>query len=117
MRLGIMFDAQDGMTWERWKFLTARVEDLGYESLWRSDHLFSIVGQLQRPALEAWVSLAYLATGTKRIRFGTLVSPMTFRHPSLLALTSAAVDVLSGGRLEVGLGAGWESAEHGLFWV
>ena len=117
MKLGVMFDAQDGMTWDRWAHLAAQAERLGFESLWRSDHLFSVVGRPQRPALEAWASLTYLATATKRLRFGTLVSPVTFRHPSVLALTAAAVDELSGGRLEVGLGAGWEAVEHEAFGI
>jgi F420-dependent oxidoreductase-like protein len=117
VKVGVDVEGQDGLTWERWRHLAARVEELGYESLWRSDHFCSVVGRVERPALEAWTSLAYLATATSRIRFGPLVTPVTFRHPSLLALTAAAVDELSGGRLEVGLGAGWEAHEHEAFGV
>ena len=61
MRVGIMFDAQDGMTWGLWERLASMVEALGYESLWRSDHLFSIVGRPERQTIEAWTSLTFLA--------------------------------------------------------
>jgi F420-dependent oxidoreductase-like protein len=117
MKVGFMVDAQDGLTWERWQRLAVQAEEMGYESLWRSDHLVSVVGRFERPALEAWASLTYLATATKRLRFGALVTPVTFRHPSLLALMAAAVDVLSGGRLEVGMGIGWEPREHEAFGI
>lgn len=114
-KIGVDVEAQDGMTWDLWHTLATRVEELGYESLWRADHLFSVAGRHERPALEAWTSLTYLATATSRIRFGTLVSPMTFRHPAVLAVTASAIDALSGGRLEVGLGAGWHEDEHAAF--
>ena len=117
MKIGVQFEVQDGVGWNRWRELAARVDELGYESLWRSDHLFSVVGDLTKTGIETWTSLTYLATATSRIRFGPLVSPMTFRHPSLLALQAAAVDELSGGRLEVGVGAGWEPREHESFGV
>lgn len=117
MKVGIDVEPQEGMTWERWAELARRVEELGFESLWRSDHLFSVVGQVQRPALEAWTSLTYLATATSRIRFGTLVTPVTFRDPAVFALTAAAIDALAGGRLEVGLGVGWNRAEHEAFGI
>src|SRR5579875_3588733 len=93
------------------------VEGLGFESLWRSDHLFSLYDVPTRPGLDAWASLAVLALTTRRIRFGPLVSPITFRHPSILAREAAAVDVLSGGRLELGLGAGWHAREHQAFGI
>jgi F420-dependent oxidoreductase-like protein len=117
MKLGVMYDAQDGMTWELWQRAAAQAEALGFESLWRSDHLFSVVNRPERPALEAWTSLTYVATATRRLRFGPLVSPITLRHPALLALAAASVDVLSGGRLELGLGAGWDEHEHRAFGV
>jgi F420-dependent oxidoreductase-like protein len=117
VNVGVDFEGQDGLTWDRWRYLAQRVEELGFESLWRSDHLVSVVGRGERESIEAWTSLAYLATATTRLRFGTLVSPTTFRHPSLLALQAAAIDQLSGGRLEVGLGAGWDVDEHASFGV
>lgn len=117
MRIGIMIEAQEGLTWERWFALADRVESLGLEGLWRSDHFFSLMGQTQRPALECWSTLMALAQRTSRIRFGPLVSPMTFRHPALLARMAAAVDGLSNGRLVLGVGAGWNEAEHEAFGI
>jgi F420-dependent oxidoreductase-like protein len=117
MRIGVMIEAQEGLTWERWFRLAERVESLGLDSLWRSDHFFSLSGHHDRPALECWTSLTALAQRTKRIRFGPLVSPMTFRHPALLARMAAAVDGLSDGRLVLGVGAGWTEAEHAAFGI
>jgi F420-dependent oxidoreductase-like protein len=90
---------------------------LGFHSLWRSDHFFSLMGDVRQPALETWVSLAIAAQETKRIRLGPLVCSMTFRHPALLARMAAQVDQLSGGRLEVGVGAGWNVPEHEAFGI
>ena len=117
MRIGIMLEAQEGLTWEHWFAIADRVESLGLEGLWRSDHFFSLMGQTQRPALECWSALTTLAQRTSRIRFGPLVSPMTFRHPALLARMAAAVDRLSNGRLVLGVGAGWNQAEHDAFGI
>jgi F420-dependent oxidoreductase-like protein len=110
-----MIEGQEGLTWERWFRIADGVESLGLDSLWRSDHFFSLMGHPERPALECWTSLTALAGRTRRIRFGPLVSPMTFRHPALLARMSAAVDGLSNGRLVLGVGAGWNDAEHQAF--
>src|SRR5262245_44303609 len=90
------------------------VEQLWFASLWRSDHLMSMQDS-EREALETWVSLSVVATETQRIRFGPLVCPMTFRHPSIVARMAASVDQLSGGRLTLGLGVGWNEHEHQLF--
>jgi F420-dependent oxidoreductase-like protein len=116
-RIGLMIEGQEGLTWERWRRLADAVDRLGYESLWRSDHLFSLFGVATRPGLDTWPSLTYLAATTRRIRFGPLVCPITFRHPSMLAREAAAVDVLSDGRLELGLGAGWHDGEHQAFGI
>ena len=88
-----MIEAQEGLTWDRWFRIADRVESLGLDSLWRSDHFFSLMGHPERPALECWTSLTALAQRTKRIGFGPLVSPMTFRHPALLARMASAVDM------------------------
>ena len=117
MKVGIMIEGQEGLTWERWFRLAQTAEDLGYESLCRSDHLTGLGGASKRPSLETWTSLTALATRTRRIRFGPLVSPLTFYHPALLAKMAAAVDGLSGGRLDLGLGAGWNEHEHTMFGV
>ncbi|HEY8491228.1 MAG TPA: TIGR03560 family F420-dependent LLM class oxidoreductase [Dehalococcoidia bacterium] len=116
-KLGIMIEGQEGLTWERWRSIARRVEELGYESLWRSDHLFSLFGRAERESLETFVSLVLVAQETRRIRFGPLVTSITFRHPAMLARMAAAVDVLSGGRLELGMGAGWHQREHEAFGI
>lgn len=117
MQLGVMIEGQEGLNWERWRHLVARAEELGFESLWRSDHFFSLMGQSDRDALETWTSLVDLAARSTRLRFGPLVCSMTFRHPALLARMSAAVDTLSDGRLVLGVGAGWNVAEHEAFGI
>src|ERR1700682_1888033 len=85
MRIGVMLEGQEGLTWDRWFRIADRVESLGLDSLWRSDHFFSLMGHPERAALECWTSLTALAQRTQRFQFGPLVSPMTFRHPALLA--------------------------------
>ena len=117
MKVGIMIEGQEGLTWERWFRLAQAAEDLGYDSLCRSDHLTGLGGDARRPSLETWTSLTALALRTRRIRFGPMVSPLTFYHPALLAKMAAAVDTLSGGRLDLGLGAGWNEHEHRMFGV
>src|SRR5215216_2036408 len=114
MQLGVMLEGQDGLTWDLWRRIMARVEELGFESLWCSDHFMSIVDS-NRDALETWVALTLTAAETTRLRFGPLVCPMTFRHPSLLARMAAAVDQLSDGRLVLGVGAGWNEREHAAY--
>src|SRR5207253_3601823 len=107
MKIAVMIEAQEGLTWEHWFRIADRVEQLGLDSLWRSDHFFSLSGDPQRPALECWTSLTALAQRTRRIRLGPLATPTTFRPPALLARMAAAVDRLSDGRLVLGVGAGW----------
>jgi len=117
MRVGIMIEGQEGLTWERWFRLADAAESLGYESLCRSDHLTGLGGDSRRPSLDTWASLTALATRTRRIRFGPMVSPITFYHPALLGKLATAVDLLSGGRLDLGIGAGWNEYEHAMFGV
>jgi F420-dependent oxidoreductase-like protein len=114
MDIAIMIEGQNGLTWPRWQKLAAAVEDLGFAGLYRSDH-FTNAQPPDQDSLELWVSLTWLASHTKRIEFGSLVSPVSFRHPALTARMAAAVDDLSGGRLTLGLGAGWQEREHHLF--
>lgn len=115
--LGIMIEGQEDLTWGRFFTIAEHVEALGFASLFRSDHLTSLEGFHQRSALALWPSLTALAMQTKRIRFGPMVCSMTFRHPIMVAKMAAAVDVLSGGRLDLGLGAGWYQGEHHMFGV
>ena len=112
MQLRIFVEGQDGITWERWVEIAQLCETLGFDGLFRSDHVTSVVNGEERDCLEAWTVLAGLAAVTTRLRLGTLVSPATYRHPSMLAKEFATVDAISGGRAELGLGAGWHKGEH-----
>jgi F420-dependent oxidoreductase-like protein len=112
--ISIMIEGQDGLTWPRWKRLVAEVEALGFAGLYRSDH-FTNAEPPDKESLELIVALTYLADRTRRIRFGSLVAPLSFRHPTLLARQAAALDDLSGGRMILGVGAGWQDREHTLF--
>ncbi|MFN8452710.1 MAG: TIGR03560 family F420-dependent LLM class oxidoreductase [Anaerolineae bacterium] len=114
--IGLMLEGQMGLTWERWRRILNAAEDLDYQCVFRSDH-FTNSAPPDEESLEAWASLTYAATETSFIEFGTLVSPVTFRHPAVLVRTAAAVDDLSGGRLVFGLGAGWNEREHQTFGV
>ena len=112
MRVCLMIEGQEDVTWEQWLALAGACEEHGLEALFRSDHYESVMGMRERGSLDAWATLAALAARTSRIRLGTLVSPATFRHPSVLAKSVATVDHVSGGRVELGLGAGWHEGEH-----
>jgi F420-dependent oxidoreductase-like protein len=107
-----MVEGQEGVTWDDWVALARATEELGFEALFRSDHYGPVVGERELGSLDAWATLAALAAVTERIRLGTLVSPATFRHPSVLAKSAVTVDHISGGRVELGMGAGWNEAEH-----
>lgn len=109
-----MVEGQEGVAWADWAALAAACEAHGFEGLFRSDHYLS-PSHPDRGALDAWATLAALAARTSTIRLGTLVSPVTFRHASVLAKNVVTVDHVSGGRVEVGLGAGWMEAEHARF--
>ena len=110
-----MIEGQEGVTWEHWLALAQTAERLGFEALVRSDHYFSAQGVAGRGSTDAWTLLGALAARTERIRLGTLVSPVTFRPPSVLAKSAATVDEISGGRVEIGMGAGWWTEEHTQF--
>lgn len=111
IEVAIMLEGQNGLTWLRWQRLARAVEDLGFIGLYRSDH-YTNANPPDKESLELWVSLTWLASHTQRIEFGPLVSPVSFRHPTMTARMAAAVDDLSGGRLTLGLGAGWQEREH-----
>jgi F420-dependent oxidoreductase-like protein len=115
MRVCLMIEGQEDVTWDQWLALAGACEDHGLEGLFRSDHYGPLMGDPERGSLDAWTTLAGLAARTSRIRLGTLVSPVTFRHPSVLAKSAVTVDHISGGRVELGLGAGWYEAEHRAF--
>jgi F420-dependent oxidoreductase-like protein len=111
MRLGLMIEGQEGVTWDDWVRLARLTEENGLEGLFRSDHYTAII-RPDADAHDAWATLAGLAAVTERIRLGTMVSPATFRHPSVLARMAVTVDHISGGRVEVGMGSGWYEREH-----
>lgn len=112
--VSIQIEGQNGLTWPRWKKLVDAVEVAGFAGLFRSDH-FTNGNPPDKESLEMIVSLTYLADHTRRIHFGPLVAPISFRHPALLARQAAALDDLSGGRMILGVGAGWQEREHRLF--
>jgi alkanesulfonate monooxygenase SsuD/methylene tetrahydromethanopterin reductase-like flavin-dependent oxidoreductase (luciferase family) len=95
---------------DRWR----AYEALGFDSVWVCDHF---IGQRGEPLFEAWTLLAALAARTRRVRLGAVVTCNSFRHPALLAKEAITVDHVSGGRLELGLGAGWWEAEHPMFGI
>jgi F420-dependent oxidoreductase-like protein len=113
MDLCLMIEGQEGVTWEAWVALARAGEEHGVPALFRSDHFLNLDDDHpERGALDAWTTLAALAAVTETVRLGTLVSPATFRHPSLLAKAVVTADQVSGGRVELGLGAGWHEREH-----
>jgi F420-dependent oxidoreductase-like protein len=112
MRLELMIEGQEEVTWPQWVALAQACERHGVRTLFRSDHYLSVDGHEERGSLETWATLAGLAAVTSRLRLGVLVSPATFRHPSVLAKNAATVDHISNGRVELGIGAGWNEREH-----
>lgn len=114
IEIAIMIEGQDGLNWPRWQRIARTVESLGFNGLFRSDH-YTNANPPDKDSLELWTSLTWLADNTERIVFGPLVSPFSFREPTMTARMAAAVDDLSGGRLILGLGAGWQDREHDLF--
>jgi F420-dependent oxidoreductase-like protein len=115
LEVAIMVEGQEGVGWDRWRRLALAVEDLGYAGLYRSDHFPNKRTEIYRDSLELWSSLTWLAENTSRIEFGPLVSPVSFRHPVITAWQASSVDNLAGGRLWLGLGAGWNEWEHQTF--
>ncbi|HEY8684801.1 MAG TPA: TIGR03560 family F420-dependent LLM class oxidoreductase [Chloroflexota bacterium] len=116
VQIGLMIEGQDGLNWNRWMHILRAAEELPFAFVFRSDH-FTNPSPPDKDSLELWTSLTYAASHTERIEFGPLVSPVTFRHPSITARVAAAVDDLSGGRLVLGIGAGWSDREHRTFGV
>lgn len=103
-----------GLNWTRWKRIATAAEEMGFAGLYRSDH-YTNSEPPDMDSLELWVSLTWLASHTSTIEFGPLVSPMSFRNPTMTARMAGGVDDLSGGRLVLGLGAGWQEREHRNF--
>jgi alkanesulfonate monooxygenase SsuD/methylene tetrahydromethanopterin reductase-like flavin-dependent oxidoreductase (luciferase family) len=114
LEIAIMIEGQNGLNWPRWQGIVRAVEELGFTGLYRSDH-YTNANPPDKDSLELWVSLTWLAANTERIEFGPLVSPVSFRDPTMTARMASAVDDLSNGRLTLGLGAGWQEREHENF--
>lgn len=114
MDIAIMLEGQNGLNWPRFQRIARAVEELGFAGLFRSDH-FTNASPPDIDSLELWVSFTWLASHTQRIAFGSLVSPVSFRDPVFTARMAKDVDDLSGGRLVLGVGAGWQEREHTNF--
>lgn len=116
MQLRIFTEPQQGASYDQLLAVAQRAEQLGFDAFFRSDHYLKMgqVDGLPGPT-DAWITLAGLARDTSTIRLGTLVTPVTFRHPGPLAIAVAQVDQMSGGRVELGLGTGWFDAEHDAY--
>jgi alkanesulfonate monooxygenase SsuD/methylene tetrahydromethanopterin reductase-like flavin-dependent oxidoreductase (luciferase family) len=112
MRFALQIEPQQGLSYGEHVAIAKRAEANGFETIFRSDHYASFPGPAGKPTTDAWAVLAGLARDTDRIGLGTLVSPVTFRHPGNFAKVATTVDEMSGGRLEVGVGAGWNDLEH-----
>lgn len=115
MDVCLMVEGQEGVTWVQWVRLARACEEYGFEGLFRSDHYLSFSHPSERGALDAWATINALAAVTERIRLGTMVSPVTFRHPAGLAKSVVTADHVSRGRVELGMGAGWFEREHLAF--
>jgi F420-dependent oxidoreductase-like protein len=115
-RFRIFVEPQEGATYDDQRALAVVAEEVGFDAFFRSDHYTSFFGGGGLPGpTDAWTTLAGLARDTSRIRLGTLVSPVTFRLPGPLAIQVAQVDAMSDGRVELGLGAGWNDREHAAY--
>jgi F420-dependent oxidoreductase-like protein len=112
MRFALMLESQQGLSYGDHVAIAKRAEANGLETLFRSDHFQSFPGPTGQPTTDAWTIMAGLARDTERIGLGVLVSPVTFRHPGTFAKVVTTVDEMSGGRIEVGVGAGWNEIEH-----
>jgi alkanesulfonate monooxygenase SsuD/methylene tetrahydromethanopterin reductase-like flavin-dependent oxidoreductase (luciferase family) len=116
MEVALTVEGQRGLTWDRWKNFVPRVEECGYSGLFRSDH-FVEAEPPDQDSLELWVSLTWAADHTRRMEIGSLVTPVSFRHPVHTARMAKELDDLSAGRFVLGVGAGWEGGtrEHHMF--
>jgi F420-dependent oxidoreductase-like protein len=116
--LRIFTEPQQGASYDDLLRVAKATEDAGYDAFFRSDHYLAMGDGDGLPGpTDAWITLAGLARETQRIKLGTLVSPVTFRNPGVLAITVAQVDQMSGGRVELGIGAGWYAAEHTAYGI
>src|SRR5256884_5252327 len=116
MRLGVFPEPQLGASYADQLRIARHAEELGFDAYFRSDHYLTMGNSDGLPGpTDSWVTLGALAVQTERIRLGTMVTSATFRHPGPLAISVAQVDEMSGGRVELGIGAGWFEAEHSAY--
>ncbi|UJA18988.1 LLM class flavin-dependent oxidoreductase [Thermoleophilia bacterium SCSIO 60948] len=116
MRIDLMVEGQEDVGWDDWLGVARACERAGIGTLFRSDHYFSVDEIAARGSLDAWGTICGLAAATEKLGLGTLVSPATFRHPSVLAKLAVTAQAIGGpGRIEVGLGTGWWKAEHSAY--
>lgn len=117
MELRVFTEPQQGATYDDLLAVARAAEQLGYGAFFRSDHYLGMGTRGEPGPTDAWITLAGLARDTETIRLGTLMTSATFRHPGVLAISVAGVDQMSGGRVELGLGAGWFEAEHAAYGI
>jgi alkanesulfonate monooxygenase len=117
VKVRIFTEPQFGATYEQQLVMAQAAEAAGFDAFFRSDHYLTMGGDGLPGPTDSWVTLAALARETERIRLGTLVTSVTFRHPGVLAIEVAQVDAMSAGRVELGLGAGWYDAEHSAYGI
>jgi len=112
MEVCLMIEGQEDVTWDDWRALAGACEEFGVGTMFRSDHYLSVDDRRERGSLDAWGTISALGALTTKLRLGTMVSPATFRHPAVLAKAAVTADHVTGGRVEVGIGAGWWEREH-----
>jgi F420-dependent oxidoreductase-like protein len=106
-----------GQPWDEVLAVARHAEDVGYDGVWAADHFMPAGGDLSGAVAECWTTLAALAAAVPRVRLGALVSGNTYRHPAVLANTAATIDQISGGRVVLGIGAGWQENEHAAYGI
>lgn len=110
--------APQNTTWEEMLAVWKEADDIEvYESGWTFDHFYPIVGDSSGPCLEGWMTLTALAQATSRLRIGNMVTGIHYRHPAVLAKMASTLDIISNGRLELGIGAGWNEEESGDYGI
>jgi alkanesulfonate monooxygenase SsuD/methylene tetrahydromethanopterin reductase-like flavin-dependent oxidoreductase (luciferase family) len=114
VQLSVQIEMAGGLSWTRWKRLVREVDRMGYQGLYCCDH-FLPPGQGYSDSVEIFSAFTYLADHSQRLEFGSLVAPVSFRDPIMLARQAMALDDLSGGRMVLGVGAGWMEREHSMF--
>ena len=117
MELRIFTEPQQGATYEQLLTVAQTAEKLGYGAFFRSDHYLAMNSDGLPGPTDAWITLAGIARETSTIRLGTLVTSATFRHAGPLAISVAQVDQMSGGRVDLGIGAGWYEEEHQAYGI